>query len=282
MMTASVLFRVLALGLAGILCLAPPPPARSDDDPPTPEEISAVFAAFQKAKAARFTPEAMVALYGLPKAARAVKKLVDAAQSDPSRSIPAADSAAMEATREKMNVAILEEVARITGGSVEAIDFGKQNGIRSDKDQTLFAVDGRCSDFCPGLPRWTKRGIGPPARASPCLRSFGVHSGQKSRHSPSRHCSQSCSRIPTSGRSSPTAVFRCGWRVRRTRTCSQAKKPTRWSRWGRRSRRPSRSPWWLPTEKVGISDRFKPSARFRRTWSGRFWRGRFRRATRHG
>lgn len=113
------------------------------DEGVTEAQLQAAHAAYLEARAAGFSVESMVRLYSLDNAARAVKKLVDAAQSNPGRSIPAADSAAMEATREQMNLKILEHLADVTGGTIEVINFGKQNGIRSDKDQTLFAVDGK-------------------------------------------------------------------------------------------------------------------------------------------
>lgn len=109
----------------------------------TPNQIKAVYTAFEKAKTDGFTINSMVAIYKLENSTTAVKKLVDAAQSNPSMSISQTDSFAMEATRDKMNQMVLDHLAEVTGGTVEVINFGKQNGIRSDKDQTVYAVDGK-------------------------------------------------------------------------------------------------------------------------------------------
>ncbi len=126
--------------LIAILSVATP---IRDDKVVTPEQLKAAHAAFVEAKSAGFSVESMVKLYQLDNAAPAVKKLVDAAQSNPAMSIQPADSAAMEAARETMNMAVLEHLAEVTGGTIEVINFGKQNGIRSDKDQTIFATDGK-------------------------------------------------------------------------------------------------------------------------------------------
>ncbi len=109
----------------------------------TPNQIKAVYTAFEKARTDGFTIDSMVAIYKLENSATAIKKLVDAAQSNPNMSISQTDSFAMEATRDKMNQMVLDHLAEVTGGTVEVINFGKQNGIRSDKDQTVYAVDGK-------------------------------------------------------------------------------------------------------------------------------------------
>ena len=109
----------------------------------TPAELKAVYAAYQKAAAADFTPESLVAIYKLSNAASAVKKLVDLHGTGHPLSISPQHSLRMEASRQQMNLAILRKLAKITGGTVEVLNFGKMNGIRSDKDQTLYAVDGK-------------------------------------------------------------------------------------------------------------------------------------------
>ena len=109
----------------------------------TTAELTAVHNAYRQAAAQGFTPESMAAIYRLDNAAAAVKKLVDLDGSGHPMSISKAHSLRMEATRQQMNLTILRKLAKITGGTVEVLNFGKMNGIRSDKDQTLYAVDGK-------------------------------------------------------------------------------------------------------------------------------------------
>ncbi len=112
-------------------------------DEVTIAQMQAVHTAYTKAKSEGFSVESMVSIYRLENSAAAVKKLVDSAQSNPQLSISQADSLAMETTRDRMNQMVLDHLASVTGGTVEVINFGKQNGIRSDKDQTIYAVDGK-------------------------------------------------------------------------------------------------------------------------------------------
>lgn len=113
----------------------------------TEESLRTVHAAYLEARRQGFTPEAMAKLYStpdVPNVASVVKKLVDLHQSRPELAIPPADSLAMEKTRQAMNMRVLCELAAVTGGSVEAMNAGKQNGIRSDKDLMVFGVlDGK-------------------------------------------------------------------------------------------------------------------------------------------
>jgi len=108
----------------------------------TDEQLRKVHAAYLEAKSNGFSEQALVKLYSLPgvPVAGAVKKLVDLKQSRPNFCIPDADSIAMEATRQRMNMRVLQELAVLTGGSVEVMDAGKQNGIRSDKDLMIFGI----------------------------------------------------------------------------------------------------------------------------------------------
>ncbi|WP_319521909.1 toxin-antitoxin system YwqK family antitoxin [uncultured Desulfosarcina sp.] len=109
----------------------------------SPAELEAVYNAYQRSAAQDFTPESLVTVYKLPNAAAAVKKLVDLHGTGNGMSISPQHSLRMESTRQHMNLTILRKLAKITGGTVEVLNFGKMNGIRSDKDQTLYSVDGK-------------------------------------------------------------------------------------------------------------------------------------------
>jgi hypothetical protein len=112
----------------------------------TEEQLQKVYPAYLEAKSNGFSAQALVKLYSLPgvPVAEAVKKLVDLKQERPDFCIPKEDSIAMEATRQSMNMRVLQELAVLTWGSVEVMDAGKQNGIRSDKDLMIFGVlDGK-------------------------------------------------------------------------------------------------------------------------------------------
>jgi antitoxin component YwqK of YwqJK toxin-antitoxin module len=106
-------------------------------------QLEAVYNAYRQAAAQDFSPESMVTIYRLPNAVAAVKKLVDLNGTGHPLSISPAHSNQMEVVRQRMNLQVLRKLAKITGGTVEVLNFGKMNGIRSDKDQTLYAVDGK-------------------------------------------------------------------------------------------------------------------------------------------
>jgi hypothetical protein len=132
---------IVKIGLAGLLfLLVSAGQLVASGEKVTEQQLRQVHAAYLEAKANGFSEKALVKLYSLPgvPVASAVKKLVDLKQSRPNLSIPDADSIAMEATRQRMNMRVLQELAVITGGSVEVMDAGKQNGIRSDKDLMIF------------------------------------------------------------------------------------------------------------------------------------------------
>lgn len=117
--------------------------AAGAEDGVSDAHLSLVHKAYLEAKQAGFSRDALLKLYStpdVPDVAAAVKKLVDLHQSDPARSISPDDSRSLEGVRQEMNMEVLEHLALVTGGTIEVMDAGKQNGIRSDKDLMIFAV----------------------------------------------------------------------------------------------------------------------------------------------
>jgi hypothetical protein len=137
--------RLRELCLAAAIVMLIGLPALAGSKTVSPQELEQVYRTYQQAKEAGFTPEALGRLYDQPNAIAAVKKLVDMGQSNPRMSISADDSTTMARTRQSMNMTILRRLAKITGGAVEVTNFGKEDGIRSDLDQTMYAVKGKRS-----------------------------------------------------------------------------------------------------------------------------------------
>lgn len=135
--------RVLLFALLSLCGLLLPRAGDAAGKTVSDAELQQVYAAYRKAKAAGFSRESVIALYQHDNGVSAVKKLIDMEQSNPAFSIPRKDSDAIAGVRQEMNMRILDKLAKITGGTIEVLDFGKENGARSDLDQTIFAVDGR-------------------------------------------------------------------------------------------------------------------------------------------
>ena len=134
--------RILARYLALLVVALATTWAWASGEKVTEEQLAAVWSQVEEAGRQGFTTESLVDIYRLDNATAAVKQLVDAYQSNPGRAISPEVSARMEAVRQAMNMQILKDLARINGGRIEVLNFGKQNGIRSDKDQTIYAMDG--------------------------------------------------------------------------------------------------------------------------------------------
>jgi hypothetical protein len=139
---ATGLARVRRAWLVPVLALLLAIAAFASGEKITQEQLQRVFEAYQKAKSQNLTPEALLELYQLPNAAPAVKRLVDAYQSSPQRAIPPDDSTRMDAARQELKLEIVKMLARASGGRVTLLNFGKQNGIRSDSDDTMYGLVG--------------------------------------------------------------------------------------------------------------------------------------------
>lgn len=130
------LFFVLALMLY--------PRAVTAGPPVSPDEITVVFEAYQRARQGGFTEQAVLDLYATPKAASAIKTLIDRGQQPdpPPQSIDDPGSQKLDEARMKMHHENAARLSWVRGGVIEMMDAGKKNKARSDKDIMVWGCDG--------------------------------------------------------------------------------------------------------------------------------------------